>query len=409
MVIEEIFIVIAILLLLSIISCKVSIKLGIPALLLFMTVGMLAGSEGIGGIEFDDPLLAKSIGDLALTLILFSGGLDTQWRQIRPILWKGLTLSTLGVVITMLLLGSFAWFLLGSFSSFDIGTKGITWLEGLLLGAVVSSTDAAAVFATLRSSNLVLKGNLKPLLELESGSNDPMAVLLTVSILGILTTSDASIINLGLSLIQQLFFGSVFGYGFGLGAVWVINHLRLPSQGLYPIASLALALLTFGATAVFSGNGFLAVYIAGLVLGNRPLVNKEIILSFHDALAWLMQIAMFLILGLLVFPSQLLPLAGVAVTMSLFLMFVARPLSVFLCLMGNQVSFREKLFISWVGLRGSVPIILATFPVIAGIAQADKIFNLVFFLVLTSVLIQGFSLAMVARWLGLAESQVIVD
>ncbi|MDJ0532840.1 MAG: potassium/proton antiporter [Xenococcaceae cyanobacterium MO_207.B15] len=408
MVIEKIFIVIGILLLLSIISCKVSIKLGIPALLLFMTVGMLAGSEGIGGIEFDDPLLAKSIGDLALTLILFSGGLDTQWRQIRPVLWKGLTLSTLGVVITMLLLGSFAWFLLGSFSSFDIGTKGITWLEGLLLGAIVSSTDAAAVFATLRSSNLVLKGNLQPLLELESGSNDPMALLLTTSIIGILTTSDASIINLGLSLIQQLFFGSVFGYGFGLGAVWVINHLRLPSQGLYPIASLALALLTFGATAVFSGNGFLAVYIAGLVLGNRPLVNKEIILSFHDALAWLMQIAMFLILGLLVFPSQLLPFAGVAVTMSLFLMFVARPLSIFLCLVGNQVSFREKLFISWVGLRGSVPIILATFPVIAGIAQADRIFNLVFFLVLTSVLIQGLSLAMVARWLGLAESQVIV-
>ena len=409
MMIEKIFIVIGILLLLSIISCKVSIKLGVPALLLFMTVGMLAGSEGIGGIEFDDPLLAKSIGDLALTLILFSGGLDTQWRQIRPVLWKGLTLSTIGVVITMLLLGSFAWFLLGSFSSFDIGTKGITWLEGLLLGAIVSSTDAAAVFATLRSSNLVLKGNLQPLLELESGSNDPMAVLLTTSILGILTTSDASIINLGLSLIQQLFFGSVFGYGFGLGAVWVVNHLRLPSQGLYPIASLALALLTFGVTAVFSGNGFLAVYIAGLVLGNRPLINKEIILSFHDALAWLMQIAMFLILGLLVFPSQLLPLAGVAVTMSLFLMFVARPLSVFLCLIGNQVSFREKLFISWVGLRGSVPIILATFPVIAGIAQADRIFNLVFFLVLTSVLIQGLSLAVVARWLGLAESQVIVD
>ena len=405
MAIEEIFIVTAILLLLSIISSKVSIKLGIPALLLFLTVGMLAGSEGIGGIEFDDPLLAKSIGDLALTLILFAGGLDTQWRQIRPVLWKGLTLSTVGVVLTMLLLGSFAWFVLGSFSSFDIGAEGITWLEGLLLGAIISSTDAAAVFSTLRSSNLALKGDLQPLLELESGSNDPMAVLLTTSLVNILTTSDASIINLGISLMQQLVVGSALGYGFGLGSVWVVNRLRLGTQGLYPVATLALALLTFGVTATFGGNGFLAVYITGLVLGNRHLVNREIILSFHDGLAWLMQITMFLLLGLLVFPTRLLPIAGVAVAMSLFLMFIARPLSVFLCLAFTRVSFGEKLFISWVGLRGSVPIILATFPLMAGITQADRIFNVVFFLVLTSVLIQGFSLAPLARWLRLAESE----
>ena len=405
--IENIFIGTAVLLLLSIISSKASSKLGIPALLLFLTVGMLAGSEGIGGIDFDDPELAKSIGDLALTLILFAGGLDTQWRQIRPVLWKGLTLSTVGVVLTMLLLGSFAWFVLGSFSSFDIGTKGITWLEGLLLGAIVSSTDAAAVFSTLRSSNLALKGDLQPLLELESGSNDPMAVLLTTSLLGILTTADASIINLGISLIQQLVVGSVLGYGFGLGSVWVINHLRLGTQGLYPVATLALALLTFGVTGIFGGNGFLAVYIAGLAIGNRRLVNKEIILSFHDGLAWLMQITMFLVLGLLVFPSRLLPIAGVAVAMSLFLMFVARPLSVFLCLAFTRVSFREKLFISWVGLRGCVPIILATFPLMVGIAQADRIFNVVFFLVLTSVLIEGLSLAPVARWLHLAESEPV--
>ncbi len=405
MAIEEIFIITAVLLLLSIISSKVSIKLGLPALLLFLTVGMLAGSEGIGGIEFDDPLLAKSIGDLALTLILFAGGLDTQWRQIRPVLWKGLTLSTVGVVLTMLLLGSFAWFVLGSFSSFDIGAEGITWLEGLLLGAIISSTDAAAVFSTLRSSNLALKRDLQPLLELESGSNDPMAVLLTTSLVNILTTSDASIINLGISLMQQLVVGSALGYGFGLGSVWVVNRLRLGTQGLYPVATLALALLTFGVTATFGGNGFLAVYITGLVLGNRHLVNREIILSFHDGLAWLMQITMFLLLGLLVFPTRLLPIAGVAVAMSLFLMFIARPLSVFLCLAFTRVSFGEKLFISWVGLRGSVPIILATFPLMAGITQADRIFNVVFFLVLTSVLIQGFSLAPLARWLRLAESE----
>ncbi|MGK7877539.1 MAG: potassium/proton antiporter [Xenococcaceae cyanobacterium] len=402
--IEQIFIGVGMLLLASIIASKASNKLGVPALLLFLAVGMLAGSEGIGGIEFDNPLLANSIGDLALTLILFAGGLDTEWTRIRPVLWKGLTLSTIGVVITMLLLGSFAWFMLGSFSSFNIGPEGITWSEGLLLGAIVSSTDAAAVFSTLRSSNLGLKGDLQPLLELESGSNDPMAVLLTTSLIDILTTSDASIINLGISLIQQLVIGIAFGYGAGLVMVLAVNRLRLSAQGLYPVFTLAGVLLTYGITVYLRGNGFLAVYIAGVVMRNRPFVHEETIASFHDSLAWLMQITMFLTLGLLVFPSRLLPIAGVALAIGLFLMFVARPISVFICLAVNRISLPEKLFISWVGLRGSVPIILATFPLTAGISEAERIFNVVFFIVLTSVLVQGFSLAPAARWLGLAES-----
>ncbi len=402
--VEQLFIGAGVLLLAGIIASKAANKLGVPALLLFLVVGMLAGSEGIGGIEFDNPMQAKLIGDLALTLILFAGGLDTKWTQIRPVLWKGLTLSTVGVGITALLLGSFAWFMLGSFSDFNIGPEGITWSEGLLLGAIISSTDAAAVFSVLRTSKLGLKGDLQPLLELESGSNDPMAVLLTVQIVEILSTGDTSIIKLLLSLFLQIGVGGAFGYGMGRAIVWVVNHLRLSSQGLYPVATLAMAMLTYGITDLFGGNGFLAVYIAGVVMGNFRFIYPETIRSFHDGLSWLMQIVIFLTLGLLVFPSRLLPVAGVAIVIAIFLIFIARPVSVFICLVLSRYRLREKLFISWVGLRGSVPIILATFPVTAGIEGGRSIFNVVFFIVLTSVLVQGLTLAPAARWLGLAES-----
>ncbi len=402
--VEQLFIGAGVLLLAGIIASKAANKLGVPALLLFLLVGMLAGSEGIGGIEFDNPMQAKLIGDLALTLILFAGGLDTKWTQIRPVLWKGLTLSTVGVGITALLLGSFAWFMLGSFTDFNIGPEGITWSEGLLLGAIISSTDAAAVFSVLRTSKLELKGDLQPLLELESGSNDPMAVLLTVQIVEILSTGDTSIIKLLISLFLQIGVGGIFGYGMGRAIVWVVNHLRLNSQGLYPVATLAMAMLTYGITDLFGGNGFLAVYIAGVVMGNFRFIYSETIRSFHDGLSWLMQIVIFLALGLLVFPSRLLPVAGVAIVIAIFLIFIARPVSVFICLAFSRYRLREKLFISWVGLRGSVPIILATFPVTAGIAGGRSIFNVVFFIVLTSVLVQGLSLAPAARCLGLAES-----
>ncbi|MEA5538611.1 potassium/proton antiporter [Limnoraphis robusta Tam1] len=403
--VEFLFISIAILLLASILASKAANKLGVPALLLFLLLGMIAGSEGLGGIQFENPLIAKLIGDFALTLILFAGGLDTNWKSIQPVLIKGLTLSTLGVAITMLLLGSFAWFILGSFSSFNIGSQGITWTEGLLLGAIISSTDAAAVFSVLRSSNLGLKGDLQPLLELESGSNDPIAVLLTTEFVRLLSTSEGSLISLGLSLFWQILAGIAFGYGMGKLVILGMNRINLVSPGLYPLAILAWTLLTFGVTTVLGANGFLAVYIAGIVIGNHPrLIHSNSLFSFYDSLSWLMQITMFLTLGLLVFPSQLLSIAGVAIVISLFLMFVARPVSVFICLAFSQVSFSEKLFISWVGLRGSVPIVLATFPLMVGLSEADKLFNIVFFIVLTSALIQGLSLAPVARRLGLVES-----
>ncbi|PSB05281.1 potassium/proton antiporter [Merismopedia glauca] len=399
---EQLFIITGVLLLASIFASKAAIKFGVPALLFFLTIGMVAGSEGIGGIYFDDPTLTQLIGNVALTLILFAGGLDTQWRQISPVLYQGLILSTVGVIITTLMVGFFAWLMLGSFSSFNVGLQGISWQQGLLLGAIVSSTDAAAVFSILRASNLNLKGNLQPLLELESGSNDPMAVLLTAELVQILTTANTSLITLGLSLIQQLLVGIILGYGAGRGMVWVLNNLRLSTQGLYPVATLALMLLTSGVTTALGGNGFLAVYIAGVVMGNLPFACRDTIISFHDGLSWLMQITMFLVLGLLVFPSQLLPIAWVGLAVALFLIFVARPASVFLCLLPFHVNLREQVFISWGGLRGAVPIVLATFPLAAGIADAAQLFNVVFFVVLISVLAQGLSLARVARWLGLA-------
>jgi len=390
--IEVLILVSSILLLLSILASKASDKIGVPALLLFLIVGMLAGSEGPGGIEFDNPWLAQSLGVTALSFILFAGGLDTDWSSIRPVLWKGLSLSTLGVLITALLVGCFAAFVL----EFSL-------LEGLLLGAIVSSTDAAAVFAVLRSRNVSLKEQLKRLLELESGSNDPMAVLLTIGLISLLINPTESVLDLVPMFIQQIALGALMGYAIGRGIILVVNYSRLQYEGLYPALTLALVLFTYGATASLGGNGFLAVYIAGLVTGNSNFIHKKSLMRFHDGLAWLMQITMFLSLGLLVFPSHLVPVIGVGMLVSLFLIFVARPASIFLTLLFAKINIREKTMISWVGLRGAVPIILATFPLVSGVSQAEMIFNLVFFIVLTSALIQGTSIPLVARLLRVDE------
>ncbi|HEY7534817.1 MAG TPA: potassium/proton antiporter [Thermodesulfobacteriota bacterium] len=379
----------SILLLLSIIASKASDKLGIPALLIFLVVGMLAGSEGLGGIEFDNPLLAQSLGIVALSFILFAGGLDTDWESIRPLLWRGLTLSTVGVLITSLLIGVFA-----------VKVLNFSLLEGLLLGAIVSSTDAAAVFAVLRSRNVSLKEQLKRLLELESGSNDPMAVFLTIGLISLLVNPSASALKLVPMFFQQMAFGAVIGYLIGKGIILIINRVRLQYEGLYPVLTLSLVLFTYGTTSLLGGNGFLAVYIAGLVIGNSNFIHKKSLIRFHDGLAWLMQITMFLTLGLLVFPSHLVPIIGIGLLVSMFLMLVARPVSVFLSLLPVKMNLREKTFISWIGLRGAAPIMLATFPLVADISKAEMIFNLVFFIVLTSALLQGTSIPLVATLLG---------
>ncbi|MEN6337827.1 MAG: potassium/proton antiporter, partial [Phycisphaerales bacterium] len=364
--------------------------LGVPALLMFLFIGMLAGSEGPGGIHFDDPHLVRLLGTFALAYILFAGGLDTEWKSVRPMFRNGIILATAGVFLTAVFVAVFAVLVLGS-----------SWLEGLLLGSVMSSTDAAATFAVLRSRRVSLKGHLKPLLELESASNDPMAVFLTLTMLKLLTDPTTSWWSAFPALVKQMLIGGVMGLLLGKAVIFLINHIRLEYDGLYPVLSLAGVLLVFGTAETLGGNGYLAVYLAGVVLGNADFIHKRSLERFHDGLSWLMQIAMFLILGLQVFPSHLKPVIGSGILLSAFLMLAARPLAVMPCLIGSGLSVREKLLVSWAGLRGAVPIVLATFPMTAGVPEAEMIFNLVFFVVIASVLLQGTSLTRMARWLGL--------
>lgn len=387
--IETILFITAVLLFLSVVASKISDKFGVPVLIFFLTIGMLAGSEGFGGINFDDPWLAKSLGTVALIFILFAGGFDTNWKETRHVIRAGFILATIGVLMTAVTLGLFASYVLK-----------ISFLEGLLLGSIVSSTDAAAVFNILRSRNVSLRGKLKPLLELESGSNDPMAVFLTIGVIGLLQRPDMSIASLVPAFVIDMGIGTAAALAFSRVLIFIINHLKLSYEGLYPALLIALSLFTYTITTALKGNGFLAVYLTGIFLGNANLLHKKTIGHFYDGTAWLMQIVMFLALGLLVFPSQIFPVIGSGLLISAFLMFVARPLSVFVCLAPEKLNLREKTMISWVGLRGAVPIILATFPLLAGIPRAETIFNIVFFIVLTSVIFQGTSLPFVSKLLN---------
>ncbi|WKZ32851.1 MAG: potassium/proton antiporter [Thermodesulfobacteriota bacterium] len=389
--IEYILIGVTLLLITCIFASKASSLLGVPSLLIFLLVGMLVGSDGLG-IHFDDPVLTQAIGVVALSFILFSGGLDTNWESIRPVLWKGVALSSAGVLVTALLVG---WFV-SAITEFS-------FLEGLLLGAIVSSTDAAAVFSILRSRNVSLRKPLKPLLELESGSNDPMAVFLTIGVIGLIMTPGFRLVDMVPLFILQASVGAAAGYVMGRMMTYTVNRLQLEYDGLYPVLTLSFVLLIYGASAALGGNGFLSVYIAGLVMGKSDFLKRRSILSFHDGLAWLMQIGMFLTLGLLVFPSRLVPIIGVGLLISAFLIIVARPASVFLTLYFFKVPFRDKALVSWVGLRGAVPIILATFPFVSGIAEADLIFHIVFFIVLTSALVQGTTIPIIAKLLKVTE------
>lgn len=391
--IDFLFVAFAAFLLLAIVGSKAATRTGVPVLLLFLALGMFAGSDGLGGFYFDNAWLAQSVGVAALAFILFSGGLNTPWKDVRPVLKQGLGLSTLGVTLTALCVGWFAATFLG-----------FTPAEGVLLGAIIASTDAAAVFSVLNSKSVRLRGRLKELLELESGSNDPMAVFLTVGMLQLIANPDLSPLSLIPLFVLQMGLGTLIGLGAGRGAVWLINKLRLEYDGLYPVLSLALVLVTYGATALVGGNGFLAVYLAGLVMAQQDFVHKRSLVQFHDGLAWLMQIVMFVTLGLQVFPSRLPTVALSGLYVAIFLIFFARPLSVFIALAPTRLSLRDKVFVSWVGLRGAAPIVLATFPLLAGVAKADTIFHLVFFIVLTSVLVQGTLIIPMARWLKVYDA-----
>jgi len=386
--IENILFAAGLLLLLSTVISKVSDRFGVPALLFFLVLGMLAGSEGIGGIYFNNAYMAKSLGVVALFFILFAGGFDTPLKEIRHVLVPGVILSTLGVIITTLVvaLAAVAWL-------------HFSWAEGLLLGAIVSSTDAAAVFSVLRTNNTQLRGKLQPIIELESGSNDPLSVFLTVSIISFIKIPTSSPINFLPSFVLDVGLGLFIGWLFGRGIIIIINKVKLAYEGLYPALLFSLIFLTYASAHEIGGNGFLAVYIAGIMTGNANLIHKKTLKSFLEGFAWLMQIVMFLALGLLVFPSHIVPVIGIGLLISLVLMFVARPLSVWICLSFAKFNWREKTLISWVGLRGAVPIILATFPLLAGIPKAEMIFNMVFFIVLTSILLQGTTVPLVAKWL----------
>ena len=395
--VENILLLGSLLLFLSIISSKTSFKLGIPTLILFLVVGMLAGSDGPGGIFFDDYEIAQLLGVVALNFILFSGGMDTKWESIKPVLWQGVSLATLGVLITAFAVGIFTSYLLG-----------YSLLEGMLLGAIVSSTDAAAVFSILRSRSVGLKGNLRPVLELESGSNDPMAYFLTVSLIYLITEPDASVVSLIPKFFRGMVLGGILGYAFGKAMTWIINQIKLDIDGLYPVLILSMVFFTFSFTDFVGGNGFLAVYISAVILGNSSFLHKKSLIRFYDGQAWLMQIVMFITLGLVVFPHEIVPLLGSGVLIALFLIFIGRPAAVLISLIFfRDLNIRKKLFLSWVGLRGAVPIIFATYPMLAGVAVAKDIFNLVFFISVSSVLLQGTTLPMVAKWLHVSVPEKI--
>ncbi|MEP0302661.1 MAG: potassium/proton antiporter [Maribacter dokdonensis] len=389
--IENILLVGSILLFISIIVGKTSYKFGVPTLILFLAIGMLAGSDGIGGIQFDDPKLAQFIGIVSLNFILFSGGLDTNWNAVKPILKEGFVLSTLGVLLTAVTLGTFVYYI-----------TDFTIYESMLLGSIVSSTDAAAVFSILRSKNLALKSNLRPTLELESGSNDPMAYVLTLAFLTLVINQDLSVLSIIPLFLQQMILGGIGGFVFGKLSEIIINKIKLGFEGLYPVLVIALMFITFSATDAVGGNGFLAIYICAVYLGNQDLIHKSTILKMFDGMAWLMQIVLFLTLGLLVFPSQILPYLGIGLLISVFLILVARPVSVLLSLMFFKMKLGRRFYISWVGLRGAVPIVFATYPLLAGIDKANIIFSIVFFISVSSVLIQGTTLSIFAKWLNVA-------
>jgi potassium/hydrogen antiporter len=389
--IENFLLIGSFLLFISIIAGKASYRFGVPTLILFLAIGMLAGSDGLGGIYFNDPPLAQFIGIVSLCFILFSGGLDTSWTSVKPVFWQGFSLSTLGVLFTALSLGVFVW-LITDFSLY----------EAFLLGAIVSSTDAAAVFSMLRSKSLALKSRLRSTLEFESGSNDPMAYVLTIAFLSLVLNPAQGFYPIFILFFKQMIIGGLAGYLFGRLSRFLINEIKLDYEGLYPVLVIALMFVTFSATDFVGGNGFLAVYLCALYLGNHDLIHKKAILKVFDGFAWLMQIVLFLTLGLLVFPTQVMPVIGIGLLISLFLILVSRPVSVFLSLLFFRMKIRRRFYISWVGLRGAVPIVFATYPLIAGIDKAPMIFNIVFFISITSLLIQGTTLGLFAKWFHVA-------
>jgi len=392
----EVFLLVAsILLFISLLIGKTGSKYGVPTLLLFLMIGIVAGSDGLG-LQFNSPRLTQYIGVVALSIILFSGGMDTHFSEIKPIVWRGIALATLGVLLTAFLTAIFIYWLTNNV----IQTVAFTFLQSLLLGSILSSTDSASVFSILRSRGLSLKENIRPLLELESGSNDPMAFLLTI----LLIQSGWVVV---FEFLKQLILGSLSGYLLGKVAVRFINKINLDNDALYSVMLLAVMFFLYGFTSFIGGNGYLAVYAGGLLMGNQRFVHKRSSMKFFNGLSWLFQIVMFLTLGLLVNPKELLPIAGVGILVGVFMIIVSRPLAVLLSLAPfRKMTLKAKLFTSWVGLRGAVPIIFATYPWISSLPHAKTMFNIVFFITILSLMIQGTTVSAMAHWLKLALPRV---
>ncbi len=396
---ETVLLVASIILFLSIFAGKAGFRFGLPSLLIFLGVGMIFGSDGLG-IQFSNPFAAQFVGMLALTIILFSGGMDTKISDVKPIAAQGVILATVGVLATTFITGGFIYYLCLCL----FGHPALSFPESLLMAAVMSSTDSASVFSILRSKGIYLKEKLRPTLELESGSNDPMAYMLTLLMISYIQTGGMNVGEAIFTLVIQLVWGAAAGYLLGKLIVWVINKINLDNESMYPILLLAGAFFTFASTTLLKGNGYLAVYIAGLVVGNSKLIHKKSIGTFFDGFTWLWQIVMFLTLGLLVNPHELVSVALIGLIVGVFMIIFARPISVFLCLLPfKNFSFKGKCYISWVGLRGAVPIIFATYPLTAGIEHAGLIFNVVFFITILSLLIQGTTVTSAAKLLGMVD------
>ena len=407
--VELILLVLSLLFFASIFTDKIGYKFGIPALLLFLAVGMLFGPDGIGKLFNEEGVgymldvdSAQAIGTIALCIILFSGGLDTKLSDIRPVIAPGLTLATLGVLLTMVITGALIYFVFGWFEAI----ASVSIPIAMLMASTMSSTDSASVFSILRTNGIGLKHNLRPLLELESGANDPMAYVLTTTLIGVVTATqgDVTALTVVQDVVVQLVMGAVMGFLFGKGVVSLMRKSQLSNESLYPIMVLTACIFIFSATYYLKGNTYLAVYIGGLVIGNSKFTRKRQTRSFFDGLTWLSQLVIFLVLGLMVRPHELLQMEVIlsGLIISVVMMFISRPLSVILCMLPfKQYRLNDKLMLSWVGLKGAVPIIFAILCKASEVPHANLIFNIVFLCTLLSLIIQGTSLSAMARKLRL--------
>lgn len=388
--IEVILFSIGMLLLISVLLSKVSGYANVPTLIVFLFIGLLLDSNAVVKPSITSFTIIQYVSIFALITIMFSGGLDTDYKKMKPIAKMGLSLATVGVLITAFVTGLFIHFVIG-----------IDLILSLLVGSIISSTDVAAVFSIFRSDDIKLKPTLTRILELESASNDPMAYILTTSFLYLILNPSTSILGIIFTLIYSLVFGTLFGLGFGKISSILIKKINLSISGLYPVLLLAIAVLTFAFSEMLGGNGFLSVYIAAVLIGNNEIPSKVSQLSFFDGIAWLMQIIMFIVLGLFAFPNQLIKTAGVSLLIATAITLISRPLAVFITLHPFNIKIRDKIFLSWTGIKGAVPIVFATYPLVAGIPQAPLIFNIVFFITIISVILQGSTINLLANKLNL--------